>query len=113
MYKRQVLFIENERGGVVDTGARDPEQRRLRRLDDILSDGRDWLLGDEFSVADVAVASYLLYVPQFFQDVSFAPYPSVAKYMGRCALRDAYGRAFGASAQRFLVQKCVGFIEPA
>ena len=108
-----VLFIENERGGVVDTGARDPEQRRLRRLDDILSDGRDWLLGDEFSVADVAVASYLLYVPQFFQDVSFAPYPSVAKYMGRCALRDAYGRAFGASAQRFLVQKCVGFIEPA
>jgi len=108
-----VLFIENERGGVVDTGARDPNQRRLRRLDDILSDGRAWLLGDEFSVADVAVASYLLYVPQFFQDVSFAPYPSVAKYMGRCALRESYGKAFGENVQRYLVQKCMSFVDTA
>ena len=35
----------------------------LDRLEAILST-QDWLLGDEFSVADVAVASYLLYVPQ-------------------------------------------------
>lgn len=36
----------------------------LDRLEGILSD-REWLLGDgRFSVADVAVGAYLLYVPQ-------------------------------------------------
>ena len=104
-----ILFVENERGGVVDTGARDPADKRLRRLDDILR-ARDYLLG-EFSVADVAVGAYLLYVPQFFPDVSFAPYPALARYMGRLALRDAYGRAYGVDVQRYLVQKCIAFVE--
>ena len=104
-----VLFVENERGGVVDTKARDPNNKRLRRLDDVLA-SRDYLLGD-FSVADVAVGAYLLYVPQFFPDVSFAPYPALARYMGRLALRDAYAKAFGADVQRYLVQKCVSYVD--
>ena len=33
-------------------------------LEKLLGDGREWLCGDRFSVADVAVASYLLYMPQ-------------------------------------------------
>ena len=32
-------------------------------------------------VADVAVGAYLLYVPQFFADVSFARWPHIARYM--------------------------------
>jgi len=104
-----VLFVENERGGVVDTKARDPNNKRLRRLDDVLA-SRDYLLGD-FSVADVAVGAYLLYVPQFFPDVSFAPYPALARYMGRLALRDAYAKAFGADVRRYLVQKCVSYVD--
>ena len=104
-----VLFLENERGGVVDTGAR-RENKRLRALDEILAT-RDYLVNDAFSVADVAVASYLLYVPQFFSDVSFARYPNLARYMGRCASRDAYAFAFGARVQAYLVDRCVSFIK--
>jgi hypothetical protein len=33
-------------------------------------------------VADVAVGSYLLYVPQFFSDVSFARWPNISKAGG-------------------------------
>ena len=94
---------------MVDTKARDPNNKRLRRLDDVLA-SRDYLLGD-FSVADVAVGAYLLYVPQFFSDVSFAPYPALARYMGRLALRDAYAKAFGADVRRYLVQKCVSYVD--
>ena len=104
-----VLFLENERGGVVDTGAR-RENKRLRVLDDILATS-DYLVDDTFSVADVAVASYLLYVPQFFSDVSFARYPNVARYMGRCASRDAYATAFGPNVQAYLVDRCVSFVK--
>jgi glutathione S-transferase len=107
-----VVFKENASGGVVDTGARDPNNRRLGQLERVL-EGREFLVGDTFSVADVAVCAYLLYVPQFFPDVSFAPWPNLVKYMGRCASRDAYGRAFGSKVQQYLVQKCVGWVKNA
>ena len=107
-----VLFLENERGGVVDTGARNPNQKRLRKLDEILA-AREWLVNDEFGVADVAVAAYLLYIPQFFPDVSWAPYPNIARYMGRCACRDAYKKAFGDRVQRFLVDKLARDLQAA
>jgi glutathione S-transferase/alpha,alpha-trehalase len=106
-----ILFLENERGGVVDTGARG-ENKRLRALDSILAE-REYLVDDVFSVADVAVGSYLLYVPQFFQDVSFARYPNLARYMGRLAMRDAYAKAFTPRVQAYLVDKCVGFVKAA
>ena len=64
-----------------------------------------WVLGDEFSVADVAVASYLLYVLLFFPDVSVAKWPHVAKYMETCALRPAYARAFGDDVAQVLAQR--------
>ncbi|CEF98128.1 Thioredoxin-like fold [Ostreococcus tauri] len=99
-----VLFIENERGGVVDTGAKNPNQKRLRRLDDILRE-REFLVGDAWGVADCAVAAYLLYVPQFFPRVSWAPYPNIARYMGRNCARDAYARAFGADVRAGIVDK--------
>ena len=56
-----------------------------------------------FSFADVAVASYLLYVPQFFQGIDLSRWPNVVKYMKRCAERDAYGEAFGSNVQQYLV----------
>ena len=37
--------------------------RALDRLEAILSE-KEWLVGGEFSAADVAVGAYLLYVPQ-------------------------------------------------
>ena len=45
--------------------------------------------GAEFSVSDVAVGSYLLYIPKFFPDLDLSPWPRVVAYMGRMAARPA------------------------
>ncbi len=44
-----------------------------------------------FSVADVAVGAYLLYMPQFFPDINMGYWPAISGYMLRCASRPAYG----------------------
>ena len=56
---------------------------------------KDWLVDNEFSVADVAVGSYLNYVPIFFRGVNPASRPNLVKYMLRCAERPAFAKAFG------------------
>lgn len=44
----------------------------------------------------MAIASYLLYIPQFFgNQIDFGKlYPNIAQYMKRCASRDAYRKAY-------------------
>ena len=105
------LFIENERGQVLDTGARAARgsPRALTRLEATLAE-REFLAGDAFGVADVAVAAYLLYVPMFFADVSFARWPNIAKYMGRCCVRPAYARAFGVGTAAALAERVEGWV---
>ena len=68
--------------------------RGLDVLENILSKS-DWLVDNTFSVADVAVGSYLNYVPLFFRNVRPASRPNLVKYMRRCAQREAFSRAFG------------------
>ena len=105
------LFIENERGQVLDTGARaaNGSPRALTRLEATLAE-RKFLAGDDaFGVADVAVAAYLLYVPMFFADVSFARWPNIAEYMGRCCARPAYARAFGVETAAALAERAKGW----
>jgi glutathione S-transferase len=112
-----ICFVENERGQVLGTKA-NKENAKLRRLEAILgeggvgvggskTEGSGGAVGDEgaglggyllgqFSAADVAVASYLLYLPQFFGRGGFAAdlYPNTAAYMLRCASREGYRRAY-------------------
>jgi glutathione S-transferase/alpha,alpha-trehalase len=85
-----------------DTGLRKPS-RRIDTLNSIL-EKRDCLVGDEFTVADVAVSSYLLYVLQFFPDTDLSRWPHMVAYMKNCASRPYYGKAFGENIQKFLVQ---------
>eukprot|EP00798_Chlamydomonas_sp_ICE-L_P002078 gene2078-18261_t len=59
----------------------------LGTLDAYLST-REYLEGD-FSVSDVAVGAYLLYVPAFLPNVDLSPYPNVLAYMARLAARPA------------------------
>ena len=111
------LFRENDRGQVLDTGARvrpgAKPPRALERLEKELARSsidprrRGWLarsnsrsdseldaFGDaSFGVSDVAVGAYLLYVPQFFPEVSFARWPNIVKFMKACASRPAYAEA--------------------
>jgi len=96
-----ICFLETPEGKVYDTGLKKPN-RRIDVLDQILSN-QDYLLPDGFSTADVAVASYLLYVPQFFGSIDLSRWPNVVRYMKRCAERPKYAEAFGAGVQQSLV----------
>jgi glutathione S-transferase len=99
-----VCFLETPEGKVYDTGLRKPN-RRMDRLNAILAE-QEWLVPDKFSLADVAVASYLLYVLQFFPDVTLNDkWPAVARYMQACAQRPAYGQAFGTATQAKLLSQ--------
>ncbi|CAE8702860.1 unnamed protein product [Polarella glacialis] len=57
-----ICFVEDGNGRVLDTGLR-KEPKAINRLEQLLED-REFILGDSFSVADVAIGAYLLYVPQ-------------------------------------------------
>lgn len=96
-----ICFLETPEGKVYDTGLKSPN-RRIDTLDAMLAD-KEYLLDSGFSLADVAVASYLLYVPQFFRDIDLSRWPNVVAYMKRCAERPAYAQAFGSNVQEFLV----------
>lgn len=85
-----------------DTGLKKPN-RRIETLNAILKD-EAFLVGDRFTVADVAVSSYLLYVLQFFPDVNLSRWPHLVEYMKTCVSRPAYGEAFGKQTQTFLEQ---------
>jgi glutathione S-transferase len=66
-----ICFTENDRGQVIGSQLLAGSPRALKVLDGLLTRST-WLLGsgdDDFSVADVAVASYLLYTLLFFPNV--------------------------------------------
>jgi len=98
-----ICFLETPDGKVYDTGLKKPN-RRIDTIDEILSK-QTYLMGDTFSVADVAVAAYLLYVPQFFQGINLSRWPNVVRYMKDCAGREKYGEAFTPRVQQFLIQQ--------
>jgi len=96
-----ICFLETPEGKVYDTGLKSPN-KRIDTLDTMLAE-KEFLLDSGFSLADVAVASYLLYVPQFFRDIDLSRWPNVVAYMKRCAERPAYAQAFGSNVQEFLI----------
>eukprot|EP00804_Cyclotella_cryptica_P010619 CCRYP_015181-RA/>CCRYP_015181-RA protein AED:0.34 eAED:0.34 QI:0/0.5/0.33/1/0.5/0.66/3/89/238 len=99
-----ICFLETPQGKVYDTGLRN-SNRRIDRLDQLLAKSK-FLVPGGFSLADVAVASYLLYVIQFFPDVDlYSKWPNVVKYMKECAGREDYGKAFGENVQEFCLQR--------
>lgn len=54
--------------------------RALHKLEQGL-EGRDWLVGDKPSIADVAIYSYTAHAPE--GNVSLAPYPNVQAWLAR------------------------------
>lgn len=64
---------------------------RLRSVDRALADGRDWLVGARFTMADISVAYALLLAGSLGLDTKFPP--AVAAYWQRCAARPGFGRA--------------------
>ena len=72
--------------------AAEPLERPFNVLNDAL-EGRDYLVGDAFSVADVNVASVLSWASMGGLD--FAAQPNVAAWLGRCFGREAARKALG------------------
>lgn len=99
-----ICFLETPEGKVYDTGLRSAN-KRIDRLDSLLSDA-SYLVPGGFSLADVAVASYLLYVIQFFPDVDlYSKWPSIVRYMKDCASREGYEKAFGGRTQGYCLER--------
>ena len=61
------------------------EPKPMLVMEKILSEQGPYLGGEVFGVSDVAVASYLLFVPQFFPRIDLAKWPAISAYMLRCA----------------------------
>jgi glutathione S-transferase len=85
-----------------DTGLKKPN-KRIETLNALLQ-GKKFIVGDKFTVADVAISSYLLYVLQFFPGTDLSRWPHLVTYLQACVTRPAYGQAFGEQTQVFLEQ---------
>ncbi len=68
--------------------------RLLGPLNDIFSQ-QPFLLGDQFTVADVAVGSILSYIPIMLK-LDLSDYPAVLNYMHNISLRPAFQNTIGA-----------------
>ena len=98
-----ICFVENERGQVMGTRLDQPG-RAVQVLDQLLSES-EYLVDNDFSVADVAVCSYLNYVPLFFPSVRLSS-PNIVNYMRRCAERPAFAKAFGGGHANAVLAAC-------
>ena len=67
--------------------------RLLGGLNTLLS-SQDYLLGDRFSVADVAVGSILAYVPIMLK-LGFEDYPAISAYVQRLMAREGFQNSIG------------------
>ncbi|KXZ43038.1 hypothetical protein GPECTOR_106g132 [Gonium pectorale] len=84
------------------------EQFRERSMPDVFTTldallaKQQFIEGDAFSVSDVAVGAYLLYIPAFLPQVlarvDLSPYPNVLAYMKRMAERPACAATVAARA---------------
>lgn len=118
-YTKWVLWSNSELDGlcfgavpgdhrVRGTSLAKPGVRSVDTLEQILSQC-EWLVGGAFSVADVAVGSYLNYVPLFFPQTDLSSRPHIAAYMDRCAARPKFAEAFGAQHAAAVRAKCAAW----
>jgi glutathione S-transferase/alpha,alpha-trehalase len=109
-YSKWIVWANSELDGVCfgkgmsGTSVDKPNVRSMDVLEGILSK-TDYLVDNTFSIADVAVASYLNYVPIFFSNVNMSIRPNIAKYMLRCAERENYAKAFGNEHAELVITK--------
>jgi glutathione S-transferase len=90
-----VLFANATLGpGVFVEASRDREAPRLFGMLNTLFEQKSFLVGDAFSVADVAVGSMLNYIPLMLK-LDLSAYPAMLDYMHRMAERPAFQTAIG------------------
>lgn len=80
--------------GVFVEAYRDKEMPRLMGMLNQLYGQQPFVLGDEFSVADVAVGSLLSYIPVMLK-LDLSEYPAVVDYIKRMSERPAFQKSIG------------------
>jgi glutathione S-transferase len=70
-------------------------------LEKILSK-EEYLVEGGFSIADIAVSSYLL-LPRFLKDIDLNRWPNVVQYMLRCASREGYGKSHSPQVKNLVI----------
>lgn len=94
-----ILFANATLGpGIFIEASREKESNRLfPALNDHLKQ-RPYLMGDQFTVADVAVGSMLAYIPMMLS-ISFDAYPGIQDYLKRIGERPAFQKAIGSRSK--------------
>jgi glutathione S-transferase len=96
IFSQWVLFANATLGtGLFVEASRAKETPRLLEPLNELLGKQSFILGEEFSVADIAVGSMLAYVTMMLKDVDFSPYPALADYIKRISAREAFGKSLG------------------
>ena len=67
---------------------------KVAYLNNLLADGRPYILGDEFTVADAHLFALTRWCPHF--GISLAPFPALMDFMARIAARPAVRAALQA-----------------
>ncbi|MEH1837759.1 MAG: glutathione S-transferase family protein [Nostoc sp.] len=95
VFYQWVLFANATLGpGIFVEASREREMPRLLTpLNEIFSK-QPFVLGDEFTVADVAVGSILSYISVMLK-LDLSPYPAVLNYMKQLSERPAFQRSIG------------------
>jgi glutathione S-transferase len=91
-----VLFANATFGpGVFVEASREREMPRLLTMLNQHLETRSFILGDRFSVADVAVGSFIAYMPIMLK-IGFDDYPAISAYLKRLMERPAFQKTIGA-----------------
>lgn len=86
----RAIFPESQRDAAKGDAAAERAKVPLAVLDGQLA-GREFLVNDRFTVADLNVASVVGWVT--VAGIDLGPFPQVGAWLGRCSQRPAYGRA--------------------
>jgi glutathione S-transferase len=90
-----VLFANATLGpGIFVEASRERETPRLLNPLNQIFEQQTFLLGEQFSMADVAVGSTLAYIPMMLK-LDLSAYPAVVNYIKRISERPAFQKAIG------------------
>lgn len=81
--------------GIFGTEARERELPKLMTPLNEIFGKQAYILGDKFSVADVAIGSILAYIPILLK-LDLSAYPAVVSYLQKISERPAFGKSIGA-----------------
>lgn len=91
-----ILFANATLGpGVFVEANRERELPRLMKFLNQLFERQPFVLGEQFSVADVAIGSLLAYIPLMLK-LDLSEYPAVVDYTQRMTARPAFQKSIGA-----------------